>query len=281
MIKINSRKFTSHGFTLVELLVVIAIIGVLVALVVPAITSAIERANQAKCKSNLRSIALAMITFADDHNGYLPGSFGPGSGPEDWQKSFMGNEVAIPGGPGAGYWGQSSNFTGTLVPYLPVDPDNARTIYRCPSLRQGQIGTGEGSNGMFDYLMVQSFAGAMISRIPTRAVIFPGQSGRERELGTPLVVEGDAKYFMNASSIAPGYSNQDRIGTHHDDFAGFYATIDGRVEEIRSQGNNEGPEALDWRVRVSGQWRQIADGNTAFGKLPWDPSPTSYQEVRR
>lgn len=60
------------GFTLIELLVVVAVIGLLAALLLPALVSAKEKARRVSCASSLRQFALAALMYAGDNDEWLP-----------------------------------------------------------------------------------------------------------------------------------------------------------------------------------------------------------------
>jgi prepilin-type N-terminal cleavage/methylation domain-containing protein len=120
-----------RGFTLVELLVVMAVVGVLVALLLPAVQQAREAARRTSCANNLRQIGVALQNYHGEHGTFPFGWNDHGTGwtamilPQLELQSLYDRIVFTESG--AGNWGSGTNqdAAGTLIP-----------VYRCPSMAQ-------------------------------------------------------------------------------------------------------------------------------------------------
>jgi prepilin-type N-terminal cleavage/methylation domain-containing protein/prepilin-type processing-associated H-X9-DG protein len=142
------------AFTLIELLVVIAIIAVLVALIMPAVQSARESANRAKCQNNLKQLDLAAQEYHDGFNSY-PSGWYCAVPTYDANNNLISGDIncATPGTPYQNYmWNglvglflkmeQTNLFQEINFNLSPIMPDNATAVRRtidgfvCPSYRR-------------------------------------------------------------------------------------------------------------------------------------------------
>jgi prepilin-type N-terminal cleavage/methylation domain-containing protein len=165
----NGRRNKSRGFTLIELLVVIAIIGVLVALLLPAVQMARESARRASCTNNMKQIGLALTNYADTHRAFPFGWDRHGTAWSAMILPFMDQESLYmtlnftESGPGN--WDSGSLNQKACETVI--------SVFRCPSMNQPEHADYNGIAARVP-CSYRGNAGSLAASDDTSTVVIPG-----------------------------------------------------------------------------------------------------------
>ncbi len=226
-----------QGFTLIELLVVIAIIGLLVALLLPAVQASRESARAAQCKNHLKQISLATELFHDTFGSYPPARYQPrpGAPPEN---SCGGSETTwlVRIMPFLENVSRESNWD-YAEPYAnhPQDVrEGVLPVYVCPSRRSASNAVGEG----------------LLAATATTIVTLPCGCGVPvTTSGSTLVRGAVGDYGGNHGDLSPG-----SFGLPTD----FYYGGNGTGVIISSRPKCKSGVPVDWIDKIS--HRNVTDG---------------------
>ena len=236
-----------RAFTLIELLVVIAIIGVLIALLLPAVQAAREAARRAQCANNLKQLGIALHAYHDALGSLPPGvlsrpgpdgdNLGPGWG---WASLVLPQLEQSP-------LANAINYTVSIE--LPAN-STARTtrlnVYACPSDASFQA-----TFEVVDTSTSSTTPGATICRVASTN--YPGCFGTGDPSDIPGRDVGDGLFFRNRgvrfSEITDGLSNTIAVGERSQNLsrATWTGAVTGAVVPVTELQTEDGldPEGGD------------------------------------
>lgn len=262
------RQGRRYGFTLVEMLVVIAIIGVLVALLLPAVQSARESARRTECSSNLRQIGVAIHHFHDAFT-YLPPTHTGSAPPNDKYGTWF--VVLLPYLEKQALYDRfdlSQTWDAGPNPAAAALPEAIVKTYQCPSRRSGGMlsdGTPQvGATG--DYAAVSVASADYQHQWQALNILFGAMVGAERTAAN----WGKWTPRSGFAEVIDGLSNTAFVGEKHI-----------CVDELNKGGSAGGSaDGNIYVTQTTGWWEchsvRMMDHPNGLGRGPLDHSPNRW-----
>ncbi len=212
MKRIRSRS----AFTLVELLVVIAIIGILVALLLPAIQAAREAARRTQCINNLKQIGLALQNYHDTYQKFPMANVVRNlSSTPLYGDGWTWHARILPQLEQGTLYDQVSDVMGTdsgthtSAKQRLAGRDTVLTVFQCPSHPRGSINTGSGKYG-YQICTYNGVCGTTVF------------NDDQLDQATDVGYKGNGMFFMNSevrmADVTDGTTNTFIVAEVQDDF---------------------------------------------------------------